>query len=212
MESKSLITRRCCHPPKSEFNLPTRIICHPWNESESDVQWASEPATLVKGVHVSRTLVSSERFEDVPVRVVNPLTRSVTIEAGKVVAILEPVAEVFTEDCTLRKPSIATLNEINAEHKSPEFIKQLLKEVHPSMPESTVIALEDTLIRYEDVFSKSEVDLGLTDLVTHRIDTGEAAPFRQPLRQFPPAQVQAISEIWVRYPEGPLSRHRLFLT
>ena len=109
-------------------------------------------------------------------------------------AILEPVAEVFTEDCTLGKPSIATLNEINAEHKSPEFIKQLLKEVHPSVPESTVIALEDTLIRYEDVFSKSEVDLGLTDLVTHRIDTGQAAQFRQQLRRFPPAHVQAISE------------------
>ena len=181
-------------PPKSEFNLPTMIICHPWNESESDVQWASEPATLVKGVHVSRTLVSSEKFEDVPVRVVNTLTRSVTIEAGKVVAVLEPVAEVFTEDCTLEKPSFATLNEINAEHKSPEYIEQLLKEVHPSVPESTVIALEETLIRYENVFSKSEVDLGLTDLVTHRIDTGQAAPFRQPLRRFPPAHVQAISE------------------
>jgi hypothetical protein len=76
----------------------------------------------------------------------------------------------------------------------PEFVKHLMEKIHPSVPESTAIALEEILVSYTDVFSKSEVDLGLTDLVTHRIDTENATPFRQQLRRFPPARLQAISE------------------
>jgi len=44
------------------------------------------------------------------------------------------------------------------------------------------------------VFCKSEIDLSLTTLIKHRIDTGGSPPFRQPLRRFPPAHVEAISE------------------
>jgi len=49
-------------------------------------------------------------------------------------------------------------------------------------------------MKYQDVFSKSEIDLGLTTLIKHRIDTGDSPPFRQPLRRFPPAYIEAISE------------------
>jgi len=34
-------------------------------------------------------------------------------------------------------------------------------------------------------FSKSEFDIGRTELVQHRIDTGNNKPFRQPLRRHP---------------------------
>ena len=69
-----------------------------------------------------------------------------------------------------------------------------MSHIHPSIPESSAIALKDTLVHYADVFSKSERDLGITDLVTHRIDTDNSVPIRQQLRRFPPAHVKAISE------------------
>jgi len=56
------------------------------------------------------------------------------------------------------------------------------------------MALRSLLVAYQDVFSRSEVDLGLTDLMTHHIDTGDARPIRQQLRRFPPAHTEAISE------------------
>jgi len=50
------------------------------------------------------------------------------------------------------------------------------------------------LQQYSDVFSKSDNDLGVTDTVTHKIDTGDAVPIRQLMRQYPPAHLQAIDE------------------
>ena len=76
----------------------------------------------------------------------------------------------------------------------PQFLRKIVDDVDASVPESTVLALKNLLMSYLDVFSKSELDLGVTSIVKHRIDTGNAHPFRQPLRRFPPAHVEAISE------------------
>ena len=43
-----------------------------------------------------------------------------------------------------------------------------------------------------DVFSKSEFDLGRTNLVPHRIDTGDNRPFKQQLRRHPMAHLDYI--------------------
>ena len=69
-----------------------------------------------------------------------------------------------------------------------------MNDVHPSLNEDTIQTLKDILMSYQDVFSKSDLDLGLTTLIKHRIDTNNAPPFRQPLRRFPPAHVEAISD------------------
>jgi len=42
-------------------------------------------------------------------------------------------------------------------------------------------AVADLLHRYEDVFSRGKFTVGRTHLITHRIDTGEHRPVRQPL-------------------------------
>ena len=44
---------------------------------------------------------------------------------------------------------------------------------------------------YEDVFSKSEFDLGRTHLIEHRIETGDAAPVKLPPRRTPVALADA---------------------
>jgi len=45
---------------------------------------------------------------------------------------------------------------------------------------------------YADVFSRSEFDLGCTDILPHRIDTGEARPFKEQLRRHPIAHLDFI--------------------
>jgi len=44
-------------------------------------------------------------------------------------------------------------------------------------------ALAQLLIKYQNVFSKNSDDIGRTDLVKHSINTGTAAPLRQPSRR-----------------------------
>jgi hypothetical protein len=87
----------------------------------------------------------------------------------------------------------ASENEVQPD-EIPHFIEKHIESVHVSLPETTINSLKRLLVRYQDVFSQSELDLGLTTIVKHRIDTGNTPPFRQQLRRFPPAHVQAISE------------------
>jgi len=101
---------------------------------------------------------------------------------------MEPVEPTIlhTED-SMKNRSTKEL----AEDEIPEFIEKLSVNVHPSVSQEMVMKLKMLLLKYQDVFSKSEIALGLTTLVKHKIDTGGAPPFRQPLRRFPPAHVQA---------------------
>src|SRR5664279_943815 len=188
-------------PGRSEMNVATRVICRPWKEVTSDCQWGTEPTTMLPGVHVSRTLIPSDRLDDVLVRVVNVLSEPVTFLAGTVVAELQPVEVIdamFEESATsvieAREEETHTKLPNEDDDGVPEFVRTLVDGVHPSLPESTVLALESLLLRYQDIFSKSEVDLGLTNIVSHHIDTGAAKPFRQQLRRYPPAHVEAISQ------------------
>ena len=52
--------------------------------------------------------------------------------------------------------------------------------------------LKDILHEYVDVFSKSEYDIGCTDLAKHTIDTGDAKPIKQFLRKQPMIHVETI--------------------
>jgi len=45
---------------------------------------------------------------------------------------------------------------------------------------------------YADIFSQSEFDLGHSDLLPHRIDTGSARPFKEQLRCHPMAHMEFI--------------------
>ena len=55
-------------------------------------------------------------------------------------------------------------------------------------------ALRSLLYKHSDVFSAHDQDFGFTDKVTHRIDTGDAKPFRERHRPLPPAQYQAVRD------------------
>jgi len=83
----------------SEIDLPTKVICRPWKDNKLDAQWATEPTNLTNGIHGSRTLLPSERFNDIPVRVVNVLSKPVAHEAGMLVANLQPTEVISLHDC-----------------------------------------------------------------------------------------------------------------
>jgi len=69
-----------------------------------------------------------------------------------------------------------------------------MAKVDETVPDEFKARLRQLLMRYSSVFSKDELDLGFTDLVTHRIDTGDARPVRQQLRRYPPAHLDVIDQ------------------
>jgi len=170
-------------PPRSEVQLPTRVVLRRPTQLDMEDCWATAPTCMRPGVYVSRTLVDD--IVDVPVRVMNVRSAPVSLKAGTLVANLQQVKEV--------KPADVGRTTHDAD-EVPEFIDDLLSKVHESTPDDTRHALRELIAGYADVFSRSEYDLGLTNVVVHQIDTADARPVRQPLRRYPPAHVQAISE------------------
>ena len=57
--------------------------------------------------------------------------------------------------------------------------------------EDEQLAIKKLLVKYQDVFSKDEMDLGRTHLIEHSIDTGDALPVAQPPHRVPLAFAEA---------------------
>jgi len=173
-----------------------------WNFDQSKIkignqynitQSSTEPTTARSGVHVSGTVIPDNKLNEIPVRIMNTTNEEVELKKGTVLSELQPVT--VTEDVRSEATKMMSVKEVETTIDDvPRVLQKLIDNVDASVPESTVLAMKGLLLSYRDAFSKSELDLGITSIVKHRIDTGNAQPFRQPLRRFPPAHVEAISE------------------
>ena len=81
----------------------------------------------------------------------------------------------------------------------PGHLSELHKRVTKDLEPNESLRLAELLSRFQDSFSKSEWDLGLTRLTEHEIRTGDAAPIKQPPRRVPLAYAdkerEAIEEL-----------------
>jgi hypothetical protein len=64
-----------------------------------------------------------------------------------------------------------------------EHLQELYMSSKTDLNEEQQCKFFNLLIKYQNVFSKNRSDLGKNDLVQHKIDTGDAVPFKmQPRR------------------------------
>jgi len=180
-------------PARSEAVLPTQIQFQRLSETYSDEDWSTEVSNVQDGLFVSRTLVPRDTWSDVPVRVMNVKKEPMSLATGTIIADLQQVKLIEKED--ENKLNVPNGNQADGDSEAvPEYIQKLVDGVDDSITENACLALEAILMKHADVFSQNENDLGKTDIIMHHIDTGDARPVRQPLRRFPPAHVEAISE------------------
>ena len=67
----------------------------------------------------------------------------------------------------------------------PGHLKELYAETTVGLSKANCVDIAKLLIEFQDVFSTSNTDLGLTHLGEHAIDTGDANPLKQPPRRTP---------------------------
>jgi len=171
-------------PPRSEVILPTNVQFQKLSTEAGKGLWGTEPTYIKEGLYVSCALLPDYLWADAPVRVMNVKEESKTLPAGTIIANLEQFEVV---DAT-------SVKQVESEENSvPDFIKKLVDGVDDSILESDCLALESILMKNLDVFSRDESDLGRTNIMMHHIDTADAKPVRQPLRRYPPAHVESIS-------------------
>ncbi|KAK3082555.1 hypothetical protein FSP39_002615 [Pinctada imbricata] len=79
----------------------------------------------------------------------------------------------------------AITTEIKDEAVLPYHLQDLYERSIVHLTEKQKADLKSLLIKYQDIFSKSSQDIGQTNAVQHRINTGAASPIRQPPRRLP---------------------------
>ena len=75
-------------------------------------------------------------------------------------------------------------------HKVPSHLQDLFQKASDGKTPEQKDMLESLLCEYQDVFSKDETDLGLTNIAEHEIDTSGARPIKQAPRRVPTALLQ----------------------
>ena len=155
-------------PPTSEMEILGRLPAEggPW---------------LMEGVQqkvlVARAVVIP-LSNTVPVRIANTSTLPVTLYKGMKVATAELVEETHVSGIS----EVESQCQQTANHQG-EVILQI--PLPPELTDSQREKFLALLSHYEDVLAKCSEELGRTDVLSHRIETGDAKPIRQPARRVP---------------------------
>ncbi|XP_053373939.1 uncharacterized protein LOC128546704 [Mercenaria mercenaria] len=123
---------------------------------------------------IAKTLV--KQSDTIPLRLMNAKSESEIIYPGTYVANLSEVTKVRTDNAKTPR------NKVN-NHK-PEHLQNLYQKTIIGMSTDQQRHVSKLLIKYASVFSQSDHDLGGTNIIRHKISTGNAKPIKQqPLRR-----------------------------
>ncbi|XP_062416267.1 uncharacterized protein LOC134107922 [Pungitius pungitius] len=153
-------------------------------------------------VGVARTL-AVVRNGRIPVRVCNPYPYTLSIgryqKLGKLYHIDE--ADVHgSHDLTLSLEDNGVVEvalvDATVDHKGqklPEEVRNLTNRPDLSKPQQEELCT--LLLKWKDAFANHDEDFGRTDLVQHRIHTGDAAPIRERYRPLPPLMYKEMKNL-----------------
>src|SRR6266516_2107012 len=200
--SRIYVRERIEIAPSTEQNVPVRIVHKNWRTPSSD--WLVKPKELSNGLLVARAILP-DNDEMAAVRVLNLTDHLVTVQEGYDMGRAEmakPLPYVrhpraMAAHAKQIEPDIEPDSGTSTEKRSPLLPDHLMPMVS-SLPEALTPQQYASAIDFikdnTDVYSKSEYDLGLTTLLTHHINTGDARPVHQQLRHHAQVHLQTIDD------------------
>jgi transposase InsO family protein len=192
-------------------------------EVESQIDFLIEPSELFADKYklaMAPSLVDIRDRVTQPVRIMNPFLTPAVLQQDSVIGTACPVEMVETivecenegevEDNTsirqiqLRKVDqdkiagdkvLATKEELDGIMDDiPEHLNELFRKSAEEKTLTQVKALAEFLTRNADVFSTHDLDLGLTHLTEHAIETGDGSPIKSAPRRIPLAFIDEADE------------------
>jgi len=107
----------------------------------------------------------------IPLRVANIGVKLCKIYKDTVTATFEPVVLSETNEVSESNP------EVNSK-VLPEYMTDFFERSIKNLSFNQRKQIKELLIQYQHVFSKNSGDLGQTNLVQHKIDTGDSKPVK----------------------------------
>ena len=140
---------------------------------------------------ISHSLVNMDG-DKVPVRFMNLKDESMKLYKNTQIATVD-CAEILDEEET------ETIQTLNAQTQTlynhlPDHLQCIVDKVPKEVSQEQKQKLEKLLLEFLNSFSISSNDKGLTELIEHKINTGNAPPIKQPPRRIPLAKMAEVEK------------------
>jgi transposase InsO family protein len=183
-------------PPHSEMVMPAELeggrvgftagVIEPMGRADKN------------GVLIARTLVDPSR-DKVLLRAVNLTAKPQTVYKGTRVATCERIDKLLDSKVDKTLYETARVNKMsstpdNSDAGVPEHLEGLYATCKDNLTADQQHTFREFLVTHQSVFAKSKGDLGRTNVVKHKINTGTAVPVKQPPRRVPLAQQEEAAQ------------------
>ena len=137
---------------------------------------------------IAASLVEPDDKGRVLLRCINPSDQPLELKAGSVVGEWTAVAEEDVQSAGVEKEEIKKVQIIPGKGKKvPQHLQELFVEASQDLGQDQKDKVEGLLWQYQDVFSRGDHDIGLTQLVQHEIPTlPGTGPIKQPPHRLGP--------------------------
>ena len=185
-------------PPRHEVIIPTSIEGKLAPQCRTAIVEPNETLIERNGVLVARALVDVTNAT-IPVKLCNLQEEEMVIYKHMKIGRLEYVDSVSpfedTESLNGRKVCQTVTNPDKSVHPVQGLhpvLREMVDKSRDNITSEQVDQYADMLQRRQDAFSLNG-ELGRTNIVEHRINTGDAVPIRQRLRRLPESQCEEAS-------------------
>eukprot|EP00731_Ephydatia_muelleri_P034748 Em0075g1a len=172
-------------PPSSEMEVMVK------QASPGIGTWMVETDTSCRtGVMVARSLVCTNSSSLVPIRLLNSANNSVVLKKGMKVASMSQLHE----DCTTQNISAVT-EHIPLSQGDQEALWSMVCKVGDHLNDGEKELLFHLLMEYADVFAFNSGQIGRTNILKHRIDTGNTPPVHLLPRRIPQSRREEMANL-----------------
>ena len=142
-------------PARSEKVVSTKLQIRKMSDESVDESWCTEIGRIDGGVQVSRTVVPSDIWTDIPVRLLNTGNTSVKLKAETPVSNLEPVTVLTnsysdTNDIVQQVNMVTCESDVDGKSEIPEYVSKLVEGVGIPVTELESKTLQTILMSYKD--------------------------------------------------------------
>ena len=202
-------------PAQSESVIDVYVERREYDDFSCESEYIIEPTKHFQQeypLQMASTLVDINQGCTCKVRVLNPFPTAISIKQNAVLGKAEPIKGISralvqqenkeerenycsvrrlqmmsNDDTTIIKDTVEQSRRVDETNSCyiPEHLTSLYEKSSMGLEKSEKEKLQQLLVKFQDSFSKNEWDLGLTHLTEHSINTGSAAPVKQPPRRVP---------------------------
>lgn len=180
---KALVSEDLTLPAKSEICTTIELE----GESDDFVGILEPEISNQHGILLGRTLIST-RTSKVPVRLLNVNNSEVSLRKGTIIGQCEPVTMIANTDS--QKEHL-----VGDYQQEPTMMDNFITTTVQSLPSDKRSSAVSLLRKYRKVFALHDNELGRTNLVQHRINTGNHQPIKQAPRRVPLAKQQEVCQM-----------------